>query len=46
MVEVRIDGSTGAKFISYLGPCPGGGVPPGYTAPTMNGLSGYLIGNK
>ncbi len=42
----RIDASTGAKFISYLGPCPGGGVPPTYTAPTMNRLSGYLIENK
>ena len=42
----RIDGSNGAKFVAYTGPCPGGGVPPGYAAPTMNGLSGYLIENK
>ena len=43
----RIDGSNGAKFVAYTGPCPGGGIPPGYyTAPTMNGLSGYLLENK
>ncbi len=42
----RVNGSTGAKFIAYIGPCPSGGVPPGYTAPTMNGLGGYLIENK
>jgi photosystem II stability/assembly factor-like uncharacterized protein len=42
----RINGSTGAKFIAYIGPCPSGGIPPGYTAPTMNGLAGYLIENK
>jgi hypothetical protein len=42
----RIDGSNGAKFVAYTGPCPGGGVPPGYTAPTMNGLSGYLLENR
>ncbi len=42
----RIDGSIGAKFIAYTGPCPGGGVPPGYTTATMNGTSGYLIENK
>ncbi|MFM9910890.1 MAG: WD40/YVTN/BNR-like repeat-containing protein [Chitinophagaceae bacterium] len=42
----RINGSNGAKFISYIGPCPGGGVPLGYAAPIMNGLSGYLIENK
>lgn len=39
----RVDGSNGAKFIAYIGPCPGGGVPPGYTAQTMNGLRGYLL---
>jgi photosystem II stability/assembly factor-like uncharacterized protein len=38
----RIDASSGAKFISYIGPCPGGGVPPGYYRSTFNGLSGYL----
>ncbi len=43
----RIDGSNGAKFVAYTGPCPGGGIPPAYyTAPTMNGLSGYLLENK
>ena len=43
----RIDGSNGSKFVAYIGPCPGGGIPPAYNyAPTMNGLSGYLLENK
>ena len=41
-----VDATTGAKFLSYIGACPTGGVPPGYYAPTFNGLSGYLVENK
>lgn len=39
----RINGSTDARFISYIGPCPGGGVPPGNNRSQFNGLPGYLI---
>lgn len=38
----KIDANSGAKFISFIGPCPGGGVPPGYYHSTFNGLTGYL----
>jgi hypothetical protein len=38
----RIDANSGAKFIGYLGPCPGGGVPPVYLRSSFNGLPGYL----
>jgi len=42
----RIDANSGAKLLSYIGPCPGPGVPPVYLAPTINKLSGYLVENK
>lgn len=38
----RIDGNSGAKFISYIGPCSAGGVPPGFNRLPFNRLSGYL----
>lgn len=38
----KIDATGGAKFISIIGPCPGGGVPPGYNRSSFNGLTGYL----
>lgn len=40
------DGASGAKFVAYLGPCPGGGLPPGYLSASPNGLSGFLVENK
>ena len=42
----RIDAASGAKFIGYIGPCNGGGVPVVYrttsSTGTFNGLPGYL----
>lgn len=42
----RIDGGSGARFVAYTGPCPGGGVPSSVAAPTVNGLPGYLLENN
>lgn len=38
----RINASSDAKFTGYIGPCPGGGVPPGYKLSSFNGLPGFL----
>lgn len=41
----RVDATSGPKFIAYIGPCNGSGVPPTYKAPqrpSFNGLPGYL----
>jgi photosystem II stability/assembly factor-like uncharacterized protein len=38
----RANASNDSKFLAYIGPCPGGGVPPGYYRFSFNGLSGYL----
>ena len=42
----RINASTDAKFLGYLGPCPDGGVPPVYNRSSFNGLPGYLMEKK
>ncbi|MBC7868406.1 MAG: hypothetical protein H7X88_12795, partial [Gloeobacteraceae cyanobacterium ES-bin-316] len=39
----RASASTDAKFLSYIGACISGGVPPGYNRSSLNGLPGYLV---
>ncbi len=38
----RANAATNAKFLGYIGPCPGGGVPSRSGQSTYNGLKGYL----